>query len=407
MASFTDVRAARPALLREPYRVFFPAAALYALAVMAGWGLWLLYLGGQGPQVPTPLLPPGWIHGHTLIWGVLQLFIFGFALTALPRQCRHPDEIPPRRWLTLLVAFLAAQGLIWVGALGAGIGIAVGGAALAGLLVLAAAAGLARWVPDAGNPHQPRLAVAALGLSGAAALVDALAWGLSQGALHTWAVRTGLYAEAGLALALLHRLLPMFARNAIPGYRGAQGGRFLPVLAAGLVLRLGLAAVPGGPAATAGAVLDLALAAWIARELWRWSPRTAVGQWLVGVKLVPGAWFVAGLVLSGLVGLGLSWPDAGRSWIHAMGLGGMATLALVFSMRVSLGHSGRALDPDRWLRAAFWLLQAAVLIRLLSPVWTAGGGEGMMAATHWAAWLWLAAFALWLVRLLPRMPEYS
>jgi uncharacterized protein involved in response to NO len=85
----------------------------------------------------------------------------------------------------------------------------------------------------------------------------------------------------------------------------------------------------------------------------------------------------------------------------------MASLALVFSTRVSLGHAGRPLDPDRWLRAALWALQAAVAVRLLAPLWTGPGGGGMMSATHWAAWLWLAAFALWLVRLLPRMAEHS
>ncbi|HKJ87723.1 MAG TPA: NnrS family protein, partial [Gammaproteobacteria bacterium] len=117
-AQTPDLRDERPNLLREPFRLFFPGAAFYALAVMAGWGLWLLYLRGIGPGVPVPVLPPAWLHGHTLIWGVLQLFIFGFLLTALPRQCRHPDGVPPRRWVGLLVAFGAAQGGIWAGGLG-------------------------------------------------------------------------------------------------------------------------------------------------------------------------------------------------------------------------------------------------------------------------------------------------
>jgi len=405
LAADTPPREERAALLREPYRLFFPAAALYAVAVMAGWGLWLLYLGGRGPGVPAPLLPPAWLHGHTLIWGVLQLFIFGFALTALPRQCRHPDGIPPRRWLSLLAAFAAAHAVLWAGALGAGAGVAAAGAGAGGLLILATAGGLARWLADAGNPHQPRYAVAALALSGAAALADAAAWGLTAPAVHAWAVRTGLYAEAGLALALLHRLLPMFAGNAVPGYDGAAGSRFLPVLAALGGLRLVLTAV-AGTAPVAG-VLDLLLAAWIAREAWRWSPAAALRRWLVGVKLLPVAWFVMALLLSAAAALGADWPDAGRAWIHALGIGGMASLALVFSMRVSLGHAGRPLDPDRWLRAALWLLQAAAGVRLLAPLWTGDAGGGMMSATHWAAWLWLAAFALWLVRLLPRMAEHS
>ncbi|MFA9460749.1 NnrS family protein [Thiohalorhabdus sp. Cl-TMA] len=407
MAVSADARGNRAVLLREPYRLFFPGAALYALAVMAGWALWLLYLGGLGPGVPIPAIPPGWLHGHTQVWGVLQLFIFGFILTALPRQCRHPNEVPPRRWVGLIALFLLAQAGIWIGGLGGWVALAIGAGCLGALLMLGTAAGLARWLPDAGNPHQPRYALAALAISGGAALLDALAWGLSAPGLHDWAIRAGLYAEMGLALALSHRLVPMFARNAIPGYQGSQGPRFLPVLAAGIGVRLVLAASPGSGAALAGGAVDVLLAGWVLRELLRWSPATAVHRWLVGAKLVPMAWFVVGLALSGAVALGASWPDAGRAWVHAVGLGGMASLALVFSMRVSLGHAGRALDPDRALRVAFWLLQGSVLLRLLLPLWTPEGQGGMMTATHWAAWLWLAAFAIWLVRLLPRMAEHS
>ena len=407
MTIWIDSRAARPALLREPYRVFFPSGVVYALLIMAGWGLWLLYLGGQGPGVPVPALPPAWVHGHTLIWGVIQFFIFGFILTAIPRQCRHPDEIPPRRFLALLGGFWVAQGGIWIGALAGIPGLAAAGAGLGALLIIAAAAGLARWLPDAGNPHQPRFAVTGLALSGTAALVDAVAWALGSGQLHGWAIRAGLYAEIGLALALAHRLVPMFARNAIPGYLGAQGQSFLPWLAGGIGARLALGAIPASWAVTAGGILDLLLAAWVLRELLRWSPRTAIRQWLVGSKLVPVAWFALGFALSGLVSLGLQWPDAGRSWIHALGLGGMASLAMAFTTRVSLGHAGRALNPDRLLRTAFWALQLAAILRLLAPIWTAGPGGGMIASTHWAAWLWLAAFAVWLVRLTPLMVRHS
>jgi len=397
----------RPVLLREPYRLFFPAAALYALAVMGGWGLWLLFVGGQGPGVPAPLLPPAWLHGHTLIWGVLQLVILGFGLTALPRQCRHPDGVPAGRWLGVLAAFAGAQGLLWGGALGGGRGLAVAGAALGGLLTVGVAAGLARWLADAGNPHQPRYAMAAMTVAGAAAVVDAAAWALAAPGVHAWAVRAGLYAHMALALTLLHRLLPLFAGNAIPDYRGEAGPRFLPVLGAALAARLVLAALPGPAAAMAGAMVDLLLAAWVAREAVRWSPRTAMRQWLVGAKLLPVAWFALALALSGLVGLGWGWPDAARAWVHALGVGGMASLALVFATRVSLGHAGRPLVPDRWLRGAFWALQGATVVRLLAPLWTAPDGGGMMSATHWAAWLWLAAFGIWLVRLLPRLAEHS
>lgn len=391
-------------LLREPFRLFFPAGAVGAVVAMALWGTWLGLLGqGRAPAIAA--LPPGWLHGHTLIWGVFALFIFGFALTALPRQTNQPRAVPPRRWLALLAVLLGGQLLLVVGVLRAEVVWAAGGGALGGLAILAAATGMARWLPTAGNPHQPRYAVAALALLGAAALVDVSAWPDLAVARHQWALRAGLYAQVLLVLAFAHRLVPFFAGRAIPGYGGVQGRYFLPIAAAAIALRLGLTAAPG-LTAWAGAV-DAGLAVWVLREWWRWSPATAVRQWLVGVKLVPVAWIGVGLVLSAAHSWGLAWPDAGRAWIHALGVGGISAMILAFSTRVSLGHGGRPLEPDRWLRLAFWLVQAAAVLRLLLPVWTWAAGGGMMAATHWAAWPWAAAFILWLARLLPLMGRHS
>jgi uncharacterized protein involved in response to NO len=305
----------------------------------------------------------------------------------------------------LLAILLAAQGVTVAGVISGGPVPALAGAALTGATILVVAVTMARWVPRAKNPHQPRYAVAAIALLGVAALVDASAWLTLAVPRHTWAVRAGLYSQALLVLAFAHRLVPFFASRAIPDYRGQQGSRFLPVAAGGLALRLALTPVPGAGLVAGG--VDALLALWVVREVWRWSPSTALRQWLVGVKLIPVAWIALGLFLSALHAWGVDWPDASRAWIHALGVGGVSGMILAFSIRVSLGHGGLSLDPDRWLRAAFWLLQAAALLRLLMPAWTWAYGGGMITETHWAAWPWIAAFALWLVRLLPLMGRHS
>ena len=67
---------------------------------------------------------------------------------------------------------------------------------------------------------------------------------------------------------------------------------------------------------------------------------------------------------------------------------------LAMVTRVSCGRSGRSLVADNLVWSLFWLLQAAVLLRILAAL-PAAGSQAFLAT---AASLWAAVMMVWGVR---------
>ncbi len=122
--------------------------------------------------------------------------------------------------------------------------------------------------------------------------------------------------------------------------------------------------VGAAPAALAGRVFaavallhGVRLARWHDRRLWRvpllWSLHLAYA-WLV-LALVGQALWHAGL---------LSNPSLA---LHALAVGGMGGLILAMVARVSLGHTGRPLQPPQAMAWAFALLNLGAVARALLP----------------------------------------
>jgi uncharacterized protein involved in response to NO len=126
--------------------------------------------------------------------------------------------------------------------------------------------------------------------------------------------------------------------------------------------------------------------------------------------------YVGWLWLMAALGLSAAFALAGRSpsllelpVLHAFTIGGVATMVLGLSTRISLGHANRPMVADGWIRLVFVLIQMAALLRvgllLVAPV-----APAARTWAHWAAVPWCLAFGIWLVRLGPlllRPPEAS
>ena len=80
--------------------------------------------------------------------------------------------------------------------------------------------------------------------------------------------------------------------------------------------------------------------------------------------------------------------------LHTLTMGCLGSLMLAMVTRVSCGHSGRALVADNLVWSLFWLLQAAVLLRILAAL-PAAGSQVLLAT---AASLWAAVMMVWGVR---------
>ncbi|HRH01170.1 MAG TPA: NnrS family protein, partial [Polyangiaceae bacterium] len=84
---------------------------------------------------------------------------------------------------------------------------------------------------------------------------------------------------------------------------------------------------------------------------------------------------------------------------HALTVGAIGGMTLGMMARVSLGHTGRALEVGRSVTAAFVLVTLAALVRVGGPL--ALGAARTRIALHVSGALWTAAFALFVVAYAP------
>jgi uncharacterized protein involved in response to NO len=156
---------------------------------------------------------------------------------------------------------------------------------------------------------------------------------------------------------------------------------------AGLVLVAVLTALgpPLAPQAWLGA-LFAAVAALHAVRLLRWHD---AGLWRVPLLWslhLAYAWLVVALAGQALWHFGLL--ASSSLALHALGVGGMGGLILAMVARVSLGHTGRPLQPPQAMAWAFALLNLGATARVLLPPFFPLGG------LHLAGAAWVAAFGL-------------
>jgi uncharacterized protein involved in response to NO len=108
-------------------------------------------------------------------------------------------------------------------------------------------------------------------------------------------------------------------------------------------------------------------------------------------------WIVVGLILRGLAELfGIVPPDAG---LHALTAGAIGSMTLGMMTRVALGHTGRSIIPAPAIVVAYWLLNVAAMIRVLTPLILTGDlyRPGLTASGA----LWSLSFLLFTIVYLP------
>ncbi|MBD3743436.1 MAG: NnrS family protein [Stenotrophomonas sp.] len=96
--------------------------------------------------------------------------------------------------------------------------------------------------------------------------------------------------------------------------------------------------------------------------------------------------------------LALGWREGlSQAPLHVLGIGFLAGMLVAMASRVSLGHSGRALEADRPTWGLFLTLMLAALTRALAE-WATSLYTPLLFLS---AALWLAAFGLWAWRYAP------
>ncbi len=362
------------------FRPFFLAAGLVAVLMM---GLWLLVL--RGSLTPS-VLPPSIWHGHEMLFGFAVAVIAGFLLTATQNWTgiRMPSGTPLAAlfmlWLAGRLGFLIPGLPAWL----------VAGLDLAFLPVLALV--LALPILKARQLHNYPFPLMLLALAFANALVhgDALGWtsGTAQTGLHL-----AVYAVVAMITVMGGRVIPSFTDNKL-GSRARRWKaleRLLPVVTLGALVAALIAPVSpftAGFAALAAAMHGMRLAGWYTRMLW-----SVPLLWILHLGY---AWIVMGLALLALSAAG--WSAAASSALHAFTAGGIGVLTLGMMARVSLGHSGRMLEPAPLMTLAFIAVNCAALLRIALPLLdTPSYTAGIVVA----GLVWMAAFGVFTALYMP------
>ena len=382
-----------------PHRIAFFVATALLLAVSLGWS-WMLVAAHTGAAVVTAL-PPTTAHAFIFAAAYMPLFIAGFMFTAGPRWLQvTPPPAERLRWpLALHVGGIA---LLLAGTI-AGAALAAFGALL--LAIAWTAIGIAYAALVRASQVADRLHARCVVVFWTAGIVAALLFAAGLGTHH--------YASVGLAAWLLlfgsvgpisvtvaHRILPFFTSNAVAGLVPWRPNWVLALLLAAMI---GLGVVLYAPRIEAlrgdAAWLAILPATIAAIALAALAIRWGLMQSLRGPSLrllamlhLAFAWLPLALLLAAadaVLRLTFGSGGLGLAPLHALTLGMLGSLLFAMVTRVIRGHGGIALVADDFVWLLFWLLQAAVLLRIASPLIPAGGALATAAAVVWTA-VWTA-----------------
>ena len=371
-------------LFRLAFRPFFLGGCLLALLAIP---LWLLALAGDAGWQPAG----GWLawHRHELLFGFALAIIGGFLLTAVqtwtgrPGISGQPLAMLALLWLLARVAWLVNAPLPVLAVL-----------ELAFPLAVAALMGFTLW-----KVRQKRnypIAVVLLLLAAA----DGLSlYGLVEGheGWQRQGVLTGMWLVAAMMGLIGGRVIPFFIQRGLGKVEGVTPWPWLDwllLIGSPLVALLYAAGPALAPDFWVG-LLFAVLAAGHLMRLVRWHDRALWHVPLLWSLYLAYAWLAVACLGMALWHFGV--PINPSLAVHCLTIGAMGGLVLAMIARVSLGHTGRALEPPSGMTLAFILLNLACLSRVVLILFFP------LPALWLAGLCWVLAFALYAWRYGPML----
>lgn len=370
------------------FRVFFLAGTIWALVAMAIWAAWF---SGYGPI--SFHLPPTLWHAHEMIFGFAALIAVGFLLTAA-QTWTGLRSVHGRALILLTLLWLTARISLLLGQYQWG-------------FWLFCFAQLGWWLGCIG--FYGRLVIRAKSRNNFL-FIYVLCGMLLINSLFVLLVLQQNYAAAAhlvqsaiiffcaLISVLGGRVIPFFTANALslPQAKNLRLDRILWMLSVlatlWFVVEYFLAfEVSSGwifIILAAGHLLRLRL--WYCNRIWGssllWSLHLAYLAMALGLLLVAISQLTHYLAL--------------KDSLHLISISAISALILSMMSRVSLGHTGRALQVSHWLSLAFAMLLVAGVVRTVSSLF-------VHVATLWqiSALLWVAVFSLFLWHYLPVLTQ--
>jgi uncharacterized protein involved in response to NO len=208
-----------------------------------------------------------------------------------------------------------------------------------------------------------------------------------------------------------HRMIPFFSASALPALDAWRPMWLLWVMVAALgfealaaVSALGWGVLPSWLRGVQAAVeLPVALLLlWLAL---RWGVVQSLRIRMLAMLHAGFVWLGVAYGLSAVSHALMAWTDGAQSLglapMHALTMGYLGATLLAMATRVSSGHSGRSLAADNAAWAMYWVLQAAVVMRVVAALWDAGSTVfTLLAVLAWTAATvaWALRYGMWFLR---------
>lgn len=377
-------RPTRWALWAFPFRPFFAATAIYAIAGIGAW-LGILLLGWP---LAGDYLPMHW-HSHEMLFGMVAAAIAGFLLTAM---CNWTGAAPlsSSKLQALFGLWLAGRVAMWISNW-----LPLTMVTLIDLTFLAAVAVYAGHVIIGSGSYRNLPLVAVVGALWLANLLFHAGMWSGDLALVQRAELGAMLLIVMLIVIIGGRITPAFTRNWMTRTQidpsSVRTRPWVEAASISAVALLALLLLAGGPAAVTAGMAAVAGLANAIRVI-GWSGWRARREPLVWILHAGYAWIPLGLLLMA-ASYGL--PDISRTaWLHALGPGAMAVMIVGVMTRVALGHTGRALELPRGAVACYALILIAALVRLATALdwlpWRLG------VTTTTVAWVGAFGVFLWI-----------
>jgi len=369
-------------LLRLAFRPLFLGGTLFSVIAMGWWAYFWL-----NPVAWAPYGGPVWWHGHEMLFGFGSAIVVGFLLTAV------------QAWTGVMGIRGKPLGVLAV-------------CWLLGRLLLALGSSLPTWLLVATDLSFLFFAAVAM----AYPVLKVKQWrnlifvpmlfvlALLNGASH-WGVSNN---RPELALQSLHgavllitliiavvggRVIPFFTTNAT-GCERLPPKRWLEVLSVTTISLLVLAAFVGFSRVPAAAMVVLCLIGALANG-WRFLRWGIQYSW--GVPLLWSLHLAYAFIPLGLLALALysaGYLASASTALHCFTTGAIGGMILAMISRVTLGHTGRPLQPPAAMVPAYIFILSGAVMRVVVPaVWPQYTPWGIALAGVF----WMLAYGIFLI----------
>ncbi len=380
-----------------PHRMFFFGGVVQSILTLT-W--WLVDLGGRYGGFYVPI---SWTisatdaHAFLMIYTFFPFFIFGFLMTTYPRWM-NGEEVERCAYVPAFLLLAAGTLLLYVGLIVSVILLKVA------LVLFLAGWGmglyaLLRVYVRAKHPDKRHAAITSAVLVIGWLMIAVFA--SSETHLVAIAKVGGIWLILlPLFFAVSHRMIPFFSANVIPDYKIVRPDWALALIP-GCSLLHGILELAGQQQWTWLVDIPMAASALYLAHAWRLRDSLAVP--LLGMVHIGFAWLGIALLLYAAQSLALFMTGQfilAKAPLHALAIGYFTSMLLAMVTRVTLGHSGKALEADRLTWGIFLAFQSVAVLRVVSEL----PGLEFTLRSHLylcAGIVWLTCFGLWSCKVAP------